>query len=175
MSIGFLRLSGSKRGSVCFGKVWRFPASHPTWSQHGERAVCTQQPSWWSWRCCRGSLEDRAVLSPEERRAAAVASRVQRGGSFCCRWQTCPGGNASSLRWLFSSFKKDFSTRIVMETTFGLFMDHNDYGGTNFAVCFFCKSLKIMDLLYVVNLQFVWRGPISEVETDCFFFLTDCF
>lgn len=33
-------------------------------------------------------------------------------------------------------------------------------------------SLKIMDLLYVVNLQFVWRGPISEVETD---FLTDCF
>lgn len=36
MSIGFLRLSGSKRGSVYFGKVWRFPASHPTWSQHGE-------------------------------------------------------------------------------------------------------------------------------------------
>lgn len=26
-----------------------------------------------------------------------------------------------------------------------------------------------MDLLYVVNLQFVWRGPISEVETDFFF------
>lgn len=51
-------------------------------------------------------------------------------------------------------------------------MDHNDYGGTNFAVYFFffCKSQKIMDLLYVVNLQFVWRGPISEVETDTFFF-----
>lgn len=29
-------------------------------------------------------------------------------------------------------------------------------------------SLKIMDLLYVVNLQFFWRGPISEVETDFF-------
>lgn len=29
-------------------------------------------------------------------------------------------------------------------------------------------SLKIMDLLYVVNLQFVWRGPIGEVETDFF-------
>lgn len=29
-------------------------------------------------------------------------------------------------------------------------------------------SLKIMNLLYVVNLQFVWRGPISEVETDFF-------
>lgn len=29
-------------------------------------------------------------------------------------------------------------------------------------------SLKIMDLLYVVNLQFVWKGPISEAETDFF-------
>lgn len=54
-----------------------------------------------------------------------------------------------------------------METTLGLFMDHKDYGGTNFAIFFFV-SLKIMDLLYVVNLLFVWRGPISEVETDFF-------
>lgn len=42
-----------------------------------------------------------------------------------------------------------------METTLGLFMDHKDYGGTNFAITFFFLSLKIMDLLYVVNLQFV--------------------
>lgn len=33
---------------------------------------------------------------------------------------------------------------------------------------FFFVSLKIMDLLYVVNLLFVQRGPISEVETDFF-------
>lgn len=32
----------------------------------------------------------------------------------------------------------------------------------------FFVSLKIMDLLYVVNLLFVRRGPISEVETDFF-------
>lgn len=37
---------------------------------------------------------------------------------------------------IFSSFKQDFSTRIVMETTLGLFMDHKDYGGTNFAILF---------------------------------------
>lgn len=46
-------------------------------------------------------------------------------------------------------------------------MDHKDNRGTNFAIFF--VSLKITDLLYVVNLQFVRRGPISEVETDFFF------
>lgn len=57
-----------------------------------------------------------------------------------------------------------------METTLGLFVDHKDYGGTNFAIffLFLFVSLKIMDLLYVVNLLFVRRGPISEVETDFF-------
>lgn len=28
-SLGFLRRSGSKRGSACFGKIWRFPAPFP--------------------------------------------------------------------------------------------------------------------------------------------------
>lgn len=59
-----------------------------------------------------------------------------------CWSQKRPGSNASSLiRWLFffPSFKQDFSTGIVMETTLGLFMDHKDYGGTNFAI-FFRKS-----------------------------------
>lgn len=28
-SLGFLRRSGSKRGSACFGKIWSFPAPFP--------------------------------------------------------------------------------------------------------------------------------------------------
>lgn len=130
----------------------------------------------WPWRglghwmllCWRSSLTSPSVLPSPGVSCRMRSLDVWRGG-LCCRLQKCPGGNASSvIRWLFSSFKKDFSTRIVVETTLGLFMDHKDYGGTNFAITFFFLSLKIMDLLYVVNLQFVWRGPNSEVETDFF-------
>lgn len=158
MSVGFLRLSGSKRGSVCFGKIWRFPASHPTGSQHRELNGLHMALEGLPQLLGGVVLQEFSTIllrrAPEECLASGMTSVVLRRGGFCCGLQKCPGGNASSLmRWLFSSFKKDFSTRIVTETTLGLFMDHKDYGGTNFAIFF--VSQKIMYLLYVVNLQFV--------------------
>lgn len=146
MFIGFLRLSGSKRGSVCFGQIWRFPAPYASGCQPQEWTVCTL-----TWKGAR-PLDARVLeefIDPSfcfaEPRRVSCRTRslaVWRGG-FRCRLPKCPGGNASSVRrWLFSSFKKDFSTRIVMETTLGLFMDHKDYGGTNFAIPFFFSKSK---------------------------------
>lgn len=131
-SLGFLRRSGSKRGSACFGKIWRFPAPFPLDPSPGSERFAHKGPDG---PAQPGMLEELIPIP-------LCRARIWRsqGRQVLCWSQKCPGSNASSLiRWLFSSFKQDFSTRIVMETTLGLFMDHKDYGGTNFAI-FFRKS-----------------------------------
>lgn len=71
-SLGFLRRSGSKRGSACFGKIWRFPAPFPLDPSPGSEWFAHKGPDG---PAQPGMLEELLTLEP--------GSGVPRGGRFC--------------------------------------------------------------------------------------------
>lgn len=91
-SLGFLRRSGSKRGSACFGEIWRFPASFPLDPRPG--------------RFAHKGPDGPAQLGMLEELIPTLLCPAQiwrsQGRQVLCQSQKCPGSNASSLiRWLF--------------------------------------------------------------------------
>lgn len=71
-SLGFLRRSGSKRGSACFGKIWRFPAPFPLDPSPGSEWFAHKGPDG---PAQPGMLEKLIPVEP--------GSGVPRGGRFC--------------------------------------------------------------------------------------------
>lgn len=71
-SLGFLRRSGSKRGSACFGKIWRFPAPFPLDPSPGSEWFTHKGPDG---PAQLGMLEELIPVEP--------GSGVPRGGRFC--------------------------------------------------------------------------------------------
>lgn len=71
-SLGFLRRSGSKRGSACFGKIWRFPAPFPLDPSPGSEWFAHKGPDG---PAQPGMLEELIPVEPR--------SGIPRGGRFC--------------------------------------------------------------------------------------------
>lgn len=93
-SLGFLRRSGSKRGSACFGKIWSFPAPPLLDPSLGTERFAHKGPDG---PAQLGILKE---LVPILLCHAQVWCSQER--QVLCQSQKCPGSNASSLiRWLF--------------------------------------------------------------------------
>lgn len=97
LSLGFLRRSGSKRGSACFGEIWSFPAPLPLDPSLGSEWFAHKGPDG---PAQLGMLQE---LLPILLCQARVWRSQER--QVLCQSQKCPGSNASSLvRWLFFFF-----------------------------------------------------------------------
>lgn len=97
LSLGFLRRSGSKRGSACVGKIWSFPAPFPLDASPGSERFAHKGPDG---PAQPGMLEE---LIPILLCQAQIWRSQER--QVLCQSQKRPGSNASSLiRWLFFFF-----------------------------------------------------------------------
>lgn len=75
-SLGFLKRSGSKRGSACFGKIWRFPAPFPLDPSPGSERFAHKGPDG---SAQPGVLEELIPILP----LSSPRSGVPKRGRFC--------------------------------------------------------------------------------------------